>query len=212
MASSGLKYGTNMRARSLRHIKAYSCERRDIVRNGIFTAMLPFLNLNSNAATSYAERSGLSGQSNQDTAAYTQLSNGLKYLDVKPGSGPAVENGDTVIVESTGRLAGFNGQLFFKATGDGADPLEFKVGEGLAIPGLDLGVLGMKKGGVRRLIIPGDLGYPRPCTYSQLGGPGAFPDPGELRYRQLLFAVVNNDAREDTLVVDVKVDIIRKSQ
>eukprot|EP00466_Bigelowiella_natans_P009601 jgi/Bigna1/90930/estExt_fgenesh1_pg.C_830027 len=153
----------------------------------------------SNAESSYVERSGRTGQSNIDTANYKSLPNGLRYLDAKVGSGPSVEKGDIVVLEATGRLAGFNGQLFFKATGDGGDPLEFKVGSGLAIPGIDEGVIGMQKGGIRRLIIPGDM-----------GGPGAYPDPGEQRYRQLLFAVVNNDAREDTLVVDLKVDILKK--
>ncbi|GAB5371909.1 hypothetical protein AAMO2058_001620400 [Amorphochlora amoebiformis] len=161
-------------------------------------------------ATSYAERSGLSGQSNRDTAQYKQLASGLRYLDAKIGSGPGVEKGDTVVLEASGRLAGFNGQIFFKATGDEREPLEFQVGTGLAIPGIEQGVIGMQKGGIRRLIIPGELGYPRPCSYDALGKPGAYPDPGSLRYRQLLFAVVNNDAREDTLVVDVKVELIRK--
>merc|ERR1711871_1171766 len=130
--------------------------------------MVDFVRDKAVAATSYVERSGMSGQNNKDTAQYKSGPAGLKYLDAKEGSGDVVQEGDTVILEATGRLAGFNGQLFFKATGDGAEPLEFKVGSGLPIPGIEKGVIGMKKGGVRRLIIPGEMGYPRPCTYGQL--------------------------------------------
>ena len=38
-------------------------------------------------------------------------------------------------------------------------PLLFTVGDGSVLPGLESGIVGMTKGGIRRIIVPEDVGY-----------------------------------------------------
>lgn len=161
------------------------------------------------------------GQSNKDVQKYEDLGDGLKVSDLSVPKGEdanvIVKSGDRITVDMVGRLSGWNGQVFLKTTdksGFSEAPLSFKVGAGEVIPGLERGVIGMKKGAVRRVVIPPGLGYPRPTTFDLLGKPGYLPDPGlssestgqpwELRNR-LVNGVLMNSEREDTLVIDVKV-------
>lgn len=177
----------------------------------------------STAQYSAVESAGLPGQSNKDVKLYGDLGDGLKAAEIKvptpedPDFAQQVKDGDLVTVDLVGRLTGWNGLVFVKTTDAGGaseNAVTFRVGAKEAIPGLDRGVLGMRKGGIRRLVIPGSLGYPRPILESDLGKPGAIPDPGisgpsvgsawELRNR-LVNGVLNNSQRDDTLVLDVKV-------
>ncbi len=81
---------------------------------------------------------------------------GLKYWDVKVGTGATAEKGMTVKVHYTGWLT--NGKKFDSSV-DRGEPFEFRLGAGQVIKGWDEGVAGMKVGGKRRLEIPPDLGY-----------------------------------------------------
>lgn len=80
----------------------------------------------------------------------------LKIEDVVVGKGDAVKNGDKVSVHYTGILT--NGDKF-DSSYDRGTPFEFTVGAGQVIRGWDLGLVGMKKGGIRNLTIPPELGY-----------------------------------------------------
>lgn len=80
----------------------------------------------------------------------------LVEKDIKKGTGPEAKNGDKVKVNYVGRNWSNNAEF---DTSWGKDPFEFTLGEGGVIKGWDEGVLGMKKGGRRLLIIPPDLGY-----------------------------------------------------
>jgi FKBP-type peptidyl-prolyl isomerase-like protein len=84
----------------------------------------------------------------------------LKYIDLKEGTGPAVKSGDTLTVNYSGWLA--NGTEFDSSV----DPkfqhvqtFSVTIGQGQVIAGWDQGLIGMKAGGSRRLIIPPDMGY-----------------------------------------------------
>jgi len=67
-----------------------------------------------------------------------------------------VKAGQTVSVHYTGWLV--DGSKFDSSV-DRGQPFEFPLGGGSVIKGWDEGVAGMKIGGVRKLIIPSDLGY-----------------------------------------------------
>lgn len=81
----------------------------------------------------------------------------LEATDLTPGTGTAVKSGDCLQMKYYGTLAS-NGTLFdenfTKKT-----LFQFQLGAGQVIPGWDQGLVGMKVGGTRRLVIPADLAY-----------------------------------------------------
>lgn len=78
--------------------------------------------------------------------------------DSKVGDGTAVKVGDTVTVHYVGVLQ--NGTEFDNSLKRG-EPFTFTVGQGRVIKGWDEGLVGMKVGGERILVIPADKGYGR---------------------------------------------------
>ncbi len=87
----------------------------------------------------------------------------LTQIEVVPGSGDAITAGKTAVVHYTGWLydeeaADHKGKKF-DSSRDHGDTFAFRVGAGEVIKGWDQGVLGMKVGGQKQLIIPADLGY-----------------------------------------------------
>jgi peptidylprolyl isomerase len=86
-----------------------------------------------------------------DLATMTKTSSGLYYQDLAPGSGNAVTAGQKATVAYTGWLP--DGTRF----DSGSFP--FTVGIGQVVPGFDEGVLGMRVGGKRKLVIRPELGY-----------------------------------------------------
>jgi peptidylprolyl isomerase len=80
----------------------------------------------------------------------------LKYTDVKVGSGASPVKGKQVKVHYTGTLE--NGKKFDSSV-DRNEPFSFVIGVGQVIPGWDEGVMSMKVGGKRKLVIPSKLGY-----------------------------------------------------
>jgi FKBP-type peptidyl-prolyl cis-trans isomerase len=81
---------------------------------------------------------------------------GLKYVDEVVGTGESPSPGKIVRVHYTGRLE--NGTKFDSSV-DRGRPFEFPIGVGRVIKGWDEGVMTMKVGGKRKLIVPPDLGY-----------------------------------------------------
>ncbi|HEX4997265.1 MAG TPA: FKBP-type peptidyl-prolyl cis-trans isomerase [Terriglobia bacterium] len=103
---------------------------------------------------------GCSGSADKSEAPKeTTLNSGLKIIDSKVGEGEAVKSGDMIQVHYTGWLYE-NGQrgAKFDSSVDRGEPFEFTVGYGV-IDGWSEGVVGMKPGGRRELIIPPALGY-----------------------------------------------------
>ena len=89
-----------------------------------------------------------------------QTATGLGYVDLVEGTGARPKTGDTVSVHYTGWLYenGAKGKKFDSSV-DRGQPFEFPVGQGRVIKGWDEGVISMKVGGKRKLIIPAHLGY-----------------------------------------------------
>jgi FKBP-type peptidyl-prolyl cis-trans isomerase len=81
---------------------------------------------------------------------------GLKYEELKVGTGDEAKTGQTVDVHYTGWLT--DGKKFDSSV-DRGQPFSFKLGAGMVIKGWDEGVAGMKVGGKRKLTIPSQLGY-----------------------------------------------------
>ena len=85
-----------------------------------------------------------------------KTSSGLAYVDMVVGSGLAPTAGKPVKVHYTGWLE--NGTKFDSSL-DRGEPFVFTIGAGQVIPGWDEGVMSMKAGGKRKLIVPPQLGY-----------------------------------------------------
>jgi peptidylprolyl isomerase len=86
----------------------------------------------------------------------TTTASGLKYIDEVVGTGAAPKAGQQVTVHYTGTLTNSSK---FDSSRDRNQPFTFVIGRGQVIKGWDEGVLTMKIGGKRHLIIPPDLGY-----------------------------------------------------
>jgi peptidylprolyl isomerase len=98
-----------------------------------------------------AEKPAKKGEAKMVTTA-----SGLKYQDVVVGKGAAPVAGKQVKVHYTGTLE--NGKKFDSSV-DRGQPFSFVIGVGQVIKGWDEGVMSMKVGGKRKLIIPPQLGY-----------------------------------------------------
>lgn len=81
---------------------------------------------------------------------------GLKYKEIKVGTGALPTAGQTVFVHYVGTLE--NGTKF-DSSRDRNSPFSFKLGVGQVIKGWDEGLSTMKVGGRRQLTIPAELGY-----------------------------------------------------
>ena len=80
----------------------------------------------------------------------------LRMHDVSEGVGEPVMIGDTLSVHYVGVLP--DGTVF-DSSRDRGEPFSFTVGDGFVIQGWERGVVGMKEGGTRILVIPPQLGY-----------------------------------------------------
>lgn len=103
---------------------------------------------------------------NVDLDAMERRPTGLHVQDVVVGDGARADSGDVVIVHYTGWLP--QGKPFDSSV-DRGEPLEVAIGYGRVIAGWDQGIVGMRIGGQRRLVIPPGLGY---------GEQGMGPIPG----------------------------------
>ncbi len=84
------------------------------------------------------------------------LPNGLQMQDLVVGTGTEAHTGDVVSVNYIGTLV--NGQKF-DSSYDHGQAFLFPLGAGQVIKGWDIGVVGMRIGGKRKLIVPPNLGY-----------------------------------------------------
>jgi peptidylprolyl isomerase len=94
---------------------------------------------------------------NGKTVKLKVMADGLRYYDIKLGTGAHPAVGQTVEVLYYGTLV--DGTLFDASEKHGGTPIGFPIGVGQVIKGWDEGVPSMKIGGKRRLVIPASLGY-----------------------------------------------------
>ena len=103
----------------------------------------------------------------------------LVIRDIVPGKGPKAKAGDNLSMQYAGN-SWSTGQQFDASWDRGAQPFTFPLGAGQVIPGWDEGLVGLRKGGRRLLIIPPDMGY----------GPNGTPD-GAIQPNETLIFVVD---------------------
>lgn len=113
----------------------------------------------------------------------------LVKKDTKEGNGKLAEKGKAVSVHYTGWLydpaaPGQKGKKF-DSSHDRKIPFGFILGAGRVIKGWEEGVVGMKEGGQRTLIIPASMGY------GDKGAGGAIPPGATLLFEVELLKILN---------------------
>jgi FK506-binding nuclear protein len=89
------------------------------------------------------------------TEKKTTTASGLTITIVEEAKNPGAMPGDIVWMHYTGKLS--TGQQFDSSVGQ--KPFKFTLGKGEVIKGWDEGIVGMKVGERRNLVIPPELGY-----------------------------------------------------
>ena len=105
---------------------------------------------------------------------------GLEYIDMKEGTGEMPKKGQTIIVHYSGFL--LDGKKFDSSV-DRNEPFQTTIGVGQVIKGWDEGMMSMKVGGNRKLIIPYNL------AYGERGIPGTIPAKATLVFDVELLSI-----------------------
>eukprot|EP00640_Fibrocapsa_japonica_P000238 CAMPEP_0113940120 /NCGR_PEP_ID=MMETSP1339-20121228/6302_1 /TAXON_ID=94617 /ORGANISM="Fibrocapsa japonica" /LENGTH=241 /DNA_ID=CAMNT_0000943823 /DNA_START=75 /DNA_END=800 /DNA_ORIENTATION=- /assembly_acc=CAM_ASM_000762 len=132
---------------------------------------------------------------------FVTLPSGVRYADIKVGTGDLVQEGSLVSIQWALRRQ--NGYFVDSSQVSNFDPFIFRVGTTgprSAVKGVDEAVRGMRKGGIRRLTVPPELGYVEGCGK---GKPGPMP-VGFGPQRQ-----VNNRATTELFVFEIEVQNVR---
>ncbi len=109
-------------------------------------------NINNAQNMNNSKGSGLPAVSGTNTSKDSNL----QIIDVAVGTGTVATQGSSVTVNYTGMLQ--DGTVFDSSISRNT-PFTFKLGNGDVIKGWDLGLVGMKVGGKRRLVIAPSYGY-----------------------------------------------------
>ncbi|KAK9868046.1 hypothetical protein WJX84_001415 [Apatococcus fuscideae] len=154
---------------------------------------------------------------------YTVTASGLRYFDVRTGSGRTPAEGDYVLLDWSGFTEGYQGKRIGNSTKTD-EPFRFRIGAGEAIPAIEEAVRTMSIGGVRRVEILGskpELGYPinKSERFSGQRLTGDYfkykmgPQPINLSGQRALDFVLDNETLQDfnrTLLFDIKLVSISK--
>lgn len=91
-----------------------------------------------------------------DLSAMERLRSGVYIRDLVEGSGPQAQPGRRVAFHVAGFLP--NGTPF-EQVAPPTPPVEFVMGSRTVIAGLEAGIMGMRPGGQRQLVVPAAQGY-----------------------------------------------------
>lgn len=83
--------------------------------------------------------------------------NAVTVEDIVTGSGPEAKEGDTLTVQYVGAL--YDNGKEFDASWERGEPFDVTLGQGQVIQGWEEGLIGMKAGGRRGILIPAEAGY-----------------------------------------------------
>jgi len=152
------------------------------------------------------------GKSRMTYSDYVSTPSGLQYSDLVEGKGPSPKAGQTVVIDWDGYTIGYYGRPFEARnktkggsfTGDDKEYFRFVVGANTVIPAIEEAIVGMKVGGVRRIIVPEELGYPK-SSFDVVG-----PRPSNFSGRRALDFVIKNQGMIDkTLLFDLELIAIK---
>ncbi|GLJ44604.1 hypothetical protein SUGI_0937460 [Cryptomeria japonica] len=153
----------------------------------VFEVFMQSLKDNTAKAADFADMAALRGKDYGKTKMrypdYVETESGLQYKDLRIGSGPIPKIGDAVVVDWDGYTIGYYGRIFEARNkskggsfeGNDKDYFKFQLGSKQVIPAFEEAVASMSVGGVRRVIVPPELGYPdynynnagpKPTTFS----------------------------------------------
>jgi FKBP-type peptidyl-prolyl cis-trans isomerase len=156
------------------------------------------------------------GTIDPESAEFIVLDSGVQYAEYKLGKGEdVVQMGKRVAVKCTGRLPALatkeapGGLQFFNSKFTDVDELNWRLGDGSTVPGLEQGMVGMKKGGLRRIIVPD-------AYFTNKAGEklrkGLAPQPNGERGQRWFDSVVNNPRRDQTVVYVFACPFIRQTR
>jgi hypothetical protein len=150
----------------------------------------------------------------QEYADFSESKSGIRLRDVNPGKGDGAAIGDRVVYDWSGYTIGYFGRPFQAKGGPrgGAfdKDLEYErtvLGTGGVIKGVEEGLMGMKVGGVRQVVVPfGELSYPADdAPHDRVG-----PKPSTFSGDRALNFVLENPRVDRTLLFNLKVVRIDK--
>jgi FKBP-type peptidyl-prolyl cis-trans isomerase FkpA len=144
-----------------------------MIRRSVFLLLLA-------SAASMSQAAGQNAAAQAAAAPAAAVANPLVKIDTVVGTGKEANAGSTVVVHYTGWFykplaARQHGRKFDSSLDGGREPLVFQLGAGKVIKGWDQGLVGMKVGGKRTLIIPSELAYGK-----RGAGGGAIPADADL--------------------------------
>lgn len=162
---------------------------KKVVALGAITLTLGSCTGSCSKKVTVESKKSISTEEIKKMADIVKTPSGLGYKDEVVGTGAAPEKGKRVVVHYTGWLeskekAGEPDEnKKFDSSVDRGQKFTFTIGVGQVIKGWDEGVMSMKIGGKRRLIIPADLGY------GARGAGGLIPGGATLIFDVELFEV-----------------------
>eukprot|EP00892_Ulva_mutabilis_P008419 jgi/Ulvmu1/594/UM001_0602.1 len=147
------------------------------------------------------------GKSPMKFTDYDTTSTGVQYKDLRIGSGDSPKEGDLCVIDWQGYTIGYYGRIFearnkpkgSSFTGNDKDYLRLRLGESKMIPAVQDALMDMKVGGVRRLIIPEDAGYPNGDYKTYQPSPTTFAG-----VRTLDFVLKSKGFIDKTLLIDIE--------
>ncbi|KAG5520510.1 hypothetical protein RHGRI_033180 [Rhododendron griersonianum] len=163
------------------------------------------------AASEFADMPAIRGKDYGKTKMrypdYTETESGLQYKDLRVGSGPTPKVGETVVVDWDGYTIGYYGRIFEARNktkggsfeGEDKEFYKFRVGSQQVIPAFEEAIAGMALGGIRRIVVPPELGYPD-NDYNK-SGPRPTTFSGQ---RALDFVLRNQGLIDKTLLFDIE--------
>lgn len=105
----------------------------------------------------------------------------VQIEELSTGDGAEVQDGNTVLLHYRGT---FLDGSEFDSSYRRNEPFKFRVGSGQVIKGFDLGVLGMKAGGKRKVTIPSEF------AYGKSGAGGVIPPDTDLVFELEIVKIV----------------------